>query len=69
MYVMTKITFHRKFILKVLYLKSTNRNFVSDLECVISVNALMLWNEHISHAVSFEQVNTLYDMTKVARHF
>ena len=66
---MTKITFHRKFILKVLYLKSTNRNFVSDLECVISVNALMLWNEHISHAVSFEQVNTLYDMTKVARHF
>ena len=58
-----KKTFQRKFILKVLYLNSTNRNFISLMEGAISINALILWNEHISQAVNFQQANTHYDMT------
>ena len=64
-----KITFQRKFILKVLYLNSTNRKFISLNEGAISINALILWNEHISHAINIEQANTHYDMTKIVRHF
>ena len=58
-----KETFQGKFILKVLYLNSTNRNFISLMEGAISINALILWNEHISQAVNFQQANTHYDMT------
>ena len=61
-----KKTFQRKLILKVLYLNSTSRNFISLTEGATSINGLMLWNEHISHAVNFEQANTHYDMTKIA---
>ena len=43
-----EVTFQRKFILNILYLNSTNINFVSLMEGAISINALMLWNEHIS---------------------
>ena len=43
-----EITFKRNFILKVLYLNSTNRNFISLMEGVISINALIQWNEDIS---------------------
>ena len=64
-----KITFQRKLILKVLLLNSTSRNFVSLIEGVISINALILWNKHISHAVNFEQANTHYDMTNIVRQF
>ena len=64
-----EITFQRKLILKVLYLNSTNRNFISLMEGAISINALILWNEHISQAVNFQQANTHYDMTKIVRHF
>ena len=64
-----KITFKRKFILEVLYLNSTNRNFISLMEGAISIIALILWNEHISQAVNFQQENTHYDMTKKVRHF
>ena len=64
-----KITFQRKFILKVLHLNGTNRNFVSLTEGAISINILILWNEHILHAVNFEQANTHYDMTKIVRQF
>ena len=64
-----KITFQRKFILKVLYLNSTNRNFISLMEGAISINALILWNEHISQAVIFQQAKTHYDMTKIVRNF
>ena len=63
-----EITFKRKFILKVLYLNSTNRNFISLMEGAISINALILWNEHISQAVNFKQANTHYDMTKIVKH-
>ena len=56
-----EITFQRKLILKVLYLNSTNRNFISLMEGAISINALILWNEHISQAVNFQQVSTHYD--------
>ena len=64
-----KITFQGKFTLKFLYLNSTNRNFISLMEGVISINALILWNEHILQAVNFQQANTYYDMTKTVRHF
>ena len=64
-----KITFKRKFILEVLHLNSTNRNFISLMEGAISIIALILWNEHISQAVNFQQENTHYDMTKKVRHF
>ena len=63
------ITFQRKFILKVLYLNSTNRNFISLMEGAISINALILWNEHISQAVNFQQTETHYDITKIVRNF
>ena len=63
-----KITVQRKYILKVLYLDSTNRNFISLMEGAISINALILWNEHISQAVNFKQANTHYDMTKIVKH-
>ena len=62
-----KKTFQRKFILKVLYLNSTNRNFISLMEGAISINALILWN--ISQAVNFQQEKTHYDMTKIVRNF
>ena len=58
-----------KFILKVLHLNTTNRNFVSLIEGAISINALILWNEHISDAVNFEKANTHYDMTNIVRQF
>ena len=58
-----EITFRRKLILKVLYLNSANRNFISLMEGAISTNALILWNEHISQAVNFQQAYTHYDMT------
>ena len=64
-----EITFKRKFILKVLYLNSTNRNFISLMEGAISINALILWNKHISQAVNFQQANTYYNMTKIVRYF
>ena len=43
-----KKTFQIKFILKILYLNSTNIKFMSLMECAISITALILWNEHIS---------------------
>ena len=64
-----KKTFQRKFILKVLYLNSTNRNFISLMEGAISINALILWNKHILQAVNLHQGNTHYDMTKIVRNF
>ena len=48
-----EIILQGKFILKVLYLNSTNRNFISLMKGAISINALILWNEHISQAVNF----------------
>ena len=36
-----EITLQRKIILKVLYLNSTNINFISLMEDVISINALI----------------------------
>ena len=63
-----KITFKRKFILNVLYLNSTNKNFISLMEGAISIIALILWNKHISQAVNFQQGYD-YDMTKKVRHF
>ena len=48
-----KKTFQRKFILKVLYLNSTNRNFISLMEGAMSISALILWYEHTSQAVNF----------------
>ena len=42
-----KETFQGKFILKVSYLNSTNRNFTSLMKVAISINALTLRNEHI----------------------
>ena len=69
MYITKKRTFQRKFILKVLYLNSTNRKFIPLMEGAISINALILWKEHISQVVSFQQANTQYDMTKIVRHF
>ena len=39
------------------------------MEGAISINALILWNEHISEAVNFQQANTHYDMTKTVTHF
>ena len=64
-----KETFQGKFILKVLYLNSTNRNFTSLMKGAISINALILWNEHISQVVNFQQAYTHYDMTKIVTHF
>ena len=64
-----EITFQKKIILKVLYLNSTNRNFISLMEGAISINALILWNEHISQAVNFQQTETHYDITKIVRNF
>ena len=64
-----KINFQRKFILRVLYLNSTNRNFISLMEGAISINALILWNKLISQAVNFQQANTYYNMTKIVRYF
>ena len=69
MVVTKKKTFQRQLILKFLYLNSTNRNFIPLTEGTININALILWNELISHAVKFEQVNAHYDMTKIVRHF
>ena len=63
------MTFQRKFILKVLCLNSTNGNFISLIEGTISINALILWNKHISEALNFQEGNTHYDMTKIVRHF
>ena len=31
------------------------------MEGAISINALILWNEHISQAVNFQQTNTDYN--------
>ena len=62
-----KITFQRNFILNVLHLNDTNRNFISLIKEVIRINALILWNEHISHVVNFEQTNTHYDMAIIVR--
>ena len=64
-----EITFQKKIILKVLYLNSTNRNFISLMEGAISINALILWNEHISQVVNFQQTETHYDITKIVRNF
>ena len=64
-----KITFQRKFMLKVLYLNSTKRNFISLMEGAISINALILWNKLISQAVNFQQANSYYNMTKIVRYF
>ena len=64
-----EITLQRKITLKVLYLNSTNRNFISLMEGAISINALILWNKHISQAVNFQQANTYYDITKIVRYF
>ena len=64
-----EITLQRKIILKVLYLNSTNINFISLMEGAISINALILWNKHISQAVNFQQANTYYDITKIVRYF
>ena len=64
-----KINFQRKFVLRVLYLNSTNRNFISLMEGAISINALILWNKHILQAVNLHQGNTHYDMTKIVRNF
>ena len=52
-----KIAFQRTFIVEVLHLNNTNRNFISLTEAALSINALILWNEHISHAVNFERAN------------
>ena len=54
MYVTKKIAFQKKFILKVLHLNRTNRNFVSLIELATSINVLILWNEYIPHAVNFK---------------
>ena len=48
-----EITLQRKITLKVSYLNSTNRNFISLMEGAISINALILWNKHISQVVNF----------------
>ena len=69
MVVTKKKTFQRQLILKFLHLNSSNRNFISLTEGAISINALILWNELISHAVKFEQANAHYDMTRIVRHF
>ena len=61
-------TFQRKLVLAVLYINSSNRNFIPFIESVVSINALILWNKQISHAVNFEKANIHYDMTKT-RHF
>ena len=63
-----EITLQRKITLKVLYLNSTNRNFISLMEGAISINALILWNKHISQAVNFQQANTHYNMTKIEHY-
>ena len=39
------------------------------MEGAININALILWNEHISQAVNFQQAKTHYDMTKIVRNF
>ena len=39
------------------------------MESAISINALILWNEHISQAVNVQQANTHYNMTKIVRNF
>ena len=54
MYVTTKNNFPKKFILKVLYLNSTNRNFMSHMEGAISINALIPWHEQILQAISYK---------------
>ena len=64
-----EITFKGKFTLKVLYFSSTNRNFISLMEGAISIDALILWNEHISQTVIFQQAKTHYHMTKIVRNF
>ena len=64
-----EITFQKKIILKVLYLNSTNRNFMSLMEGAISINPLILWSEHISQVVNFQQEKTHYDMTKIVGNF
>ena len=53
-----KITFQRKFILKVLYLNSTNINLISLMEGAMSIDALILWNKHISQTFNFQQAKT-----------
>ena len=53
-----EITFQRKFILKVLYLNSTNINLISLMEGAMSINVLILWNKHISQAFNFQQAKT-----------
>ena len=69
MYVTTKNNFQKKIYIKSFNLNSTNRNFISLMEGAISIIALILWNEHISQAVNFQQGNNHYDMTKKVRHF
>ena len=63
-----KIPFQRKSMLKILYLNSTNRNFISLMEGAISINSLILWNERIFQAVNFQHAKTHYDMTKIIRN-
>ena len=71
MYVTKKVTFRRKLILKVLYFNSTKRiciplieGVISIIEGIISIHALILWNEHISRVASFKQANTHYYMAE-----
>ena len=64
-----EIAFQGKFILKVLYLNSINRNVISLMKGAISINALILWNIHISQVAKFQQAYSHYDMTKTVRHF
>ena len=59
-----EIAFQGKFILKVLYLNSINRNVISLMKGAISINALILWNIHISQVAKFQQAYSHYDMTK-----
>ena len=64
-----EITFQRKFILKVLYLNSTSINFILLMEGAISINALIMWNEHISEVINFQQAKTHDNMSKILRNF
>ena len=57
MSVMKKENFQKKLMLKVLYLNSTNGNFISLIEGVISIKALPLWTSvfHMS-SISNRQI-------------
>ena len=57
-------------MLKVFYLSSIKRNFISLIEDFISIKALTLWQSmHISRAVNFEQANTHQDITNIVKQF